>query len=204
MLSAHSEFNRRVLEIEEFINHLEGIDAQIGFSAQLANTMKSSALLMLYNLVESTMTGLMQDVFDELNNNNISLAPLTKEMKIIVLGNAKRRNSIKLVKKMTELNVDFVFASFDPEDAFSGNIDCQKINETLIELGIRKRKKYNEPILFEIKKERNNLAHGSKSFADCGRSYTAIALREYHKKTVDILTKVIGDFESFLVGRAYS
>lgn len=204
MLNAQSEFDRRCLEVDEYVTHLEALEKLTGMSVTLMNTMKSSALLMIYNIVESTMTNLMQDIFDKLHAESVSFDSLNGVMKTLVLGYTRRRNPKALVEKMLQLQADLSVACFDRTDIFSGNLDARKIKETLRELGIASRHTYTEAALLTVKTERNDLAHGIKSFSDCGRTYSATQLREMHDKTVTLLRKVISDFENFLNTKAFA
>lgn len=204
MLSAQSEFERREKEIDEYISHLETLEGQVGLSVTLINTMKSSSLLMMYNIVESTMTNLVQDVFDHLEANDVSFGSLNDTMKTLVLVYSKKRNPATLVKKMSASALSLVVACFDRADVFSGNLDCHEIRGTLKDVGIKSRHAYREETLHKVKNERNDLAHGNKSFSDCGKGYSAKQLRDFHNKTIGILRHVINDFEGFLETRAYA
>jgi hypothetical protein len=204
MLSAQVEFERREQEIDEYITYLQILEGEAGFSVPLINTMKSSALLMIYNMVESTMTNLLQDVFDHMQAARIDFSLLNDSMKKVVLSYAKKRNPEKLVEKMGSNSMSLVIASFDRGDLFSGNIDCKKIVDTLNELGIQPRQRYREPAFLTVKTERNHLAHGHKSFSDCGRGYSMSDLRQFHDRVKTVLEKVAGDFENFLASAAYS
>jgi hypothetical protein len=204
MLSAQLEFDRREAEINEFLSHLELLETQVGLSVTLINTMKSSSLLMMYNLVESTMTNLMQDIFDDLRASDIAFDSLNREMKTVVLSHAKKRNPAAIVERMSSMSTNLVVACFDRSNVFAGNIDCKRIVDTLRELGISTRHRYSEPAFATIRDERNYLAHGHKSFSDCGRDYAASELRVYYEKIKVVLHRVITDFERFLAARAYS
>lgn len=204
MLSAEAEFQKRDKEIDEFVGHLNSLEKQVGFPTSLINTMKSSALLMIYNSVESTMTSLLQDVFDHLEGNSVNFDALNDTMKTLVLTYSKRRNPEKLVAKMSASALTLVVACFDRTDLFSGNIDCRKIREALKELGVSTKHTYRENALLKVKEERNDLAHGTKSFADCGKNYSASQLLDLHVKTSKVLNQVIDDFKTFLNAKAYA
>lgn len=204
MLNAQAEFERREKEIEEYVSYLEALEKQMGISVSLMNTMKSSALLMMYNIVESTMTNLIQEIFDHLQKINIAFDDLNDKMKTLVLSYSRNMNAAKLVERMSQNAWTIVIACFNRSELFSGNIDCRKIKDTLKEIGISTKSAYKEEALLKIKGERNNLAHGNKSFADCGRDYAAVELRDFHKKVMAILRSVIMDFERFLNAKAYA
>jgi hypothetical protein len=203
MLAADIEFQKRAKEVDVYVDHLQALERTAGFPIGLINTMKSSAFLMIYNNVESTMTNLVQDVFDHLQANAIEFDALNTTMKTLVLAFSKRRNPEKLVKKMNDQSLTLVVACFDRSDVFAGNIDSKKIRESLKDMGVVTKHRYAEAALVKVKEERNDLAHGTKSFSDCGKSYSAASLKDLHDKTTKVLTQVIQDFDDFLAAKAY-
>nr|WP_314547638.1 MAE_28990/MAE_18760 family HEPN-like nuclease [uncultured Massilia sp.] len=203
MFSARAEFERRVSEIEEYIDYLERLEKLGGISVTLMNTMKSSALLMMYNLVESTMTNAMQDIFDHIKSTNTDFNSLTDKMKEVVLNMTRKRSAADVVKKMSEDAMTLAVACFDRIGLFSGNIDTRKISDTARDIGLKPKKGYSEAALLTIKDERNNLAHGTKSFSDCGKDYAATDLRYSYEKVKALLLKVILDFEVYLQNKSY-
>ena len=203
MLSAQTEFERRTQEIEEYFTHLRELDARLGVAPGLMNTLKSSVLLMTYNIVESTMTNLLQDMYDHMQSSGVTFDELNELLKIAVLGNSKRRNPKSLVDKMRDLKLDFVAAGFERSEAFSGNLDSKVIRELLVSLGIRRSHSYSEVALKKVREERDHLAHGVKSFSDCGRAYTVEELSLIYEKTAVLLGRVISDFEAFIDNKDY-
>ena len=203
MLNAEAEFTKRIAEIEEYLAHLDELEKNTGFAVSLMNTMKSSALLMIYNAVESTMTNLLQDVFDHLQDNKVDFDSLNNKMKTLILSYSKRRSPASLVEKMSTSAIGLVVACFERADVFSGNLDCKKIRETLKEVGISSNYSYSDRALLIDKSERNDLAHGAKSFSDCGKRYSTRELRDLFTRATTILKRVIADFESFLTAKAY-
>lgn len=203
MNTTRAEYLRRYTEIEEYINYLDTLDRQTGNSVSLMATMKASALLMLYNLVESTMTNISQAVFDHLRQNNVGLNNLNNVMKTLVISNIRKRNPAKLVEKMQAESIDIAVASFDRSDVYSGNVDGKKIRDTFIDFGIVNQNAFKEPVLLEIKTVRNDLAHGAKSFSDTGKTYTVTDLRLKQTKVGSGLTRVLTSFESYLVSKSY-
>ena len=204
MNTVKADYRRRVLEIDDYIKYVETLEKTTGISTTLMATMKASAILMLYNLVESTMTNISQAVFDHLKQKNIGFDQINDIVKILVLRNVKKRNPTNLVKKMRDDSLDFVVASFDREDIFSGNIDAKKIRETLKEFGAKQTRKISEPVLLEIKTLRNELAHGAKSFADSGKNFTAQDLAIKQGKVDKALSQALLDFDSYIQTAAYS
>ena len=97
MLNAQAEFEKREREIKEYLSHLEALELKTGLSVSLMNTMKSSALLMIYNSIESTMTNVLQDVFDHLQVHSVEFNSLNSTMKALVLTYSKKKNTTTLV-----------------------------------------------------------------------------------------------------------
>ena len=204
MQTTTAEYQRRFDEISEYISYLELLENTTGPSVTLMSTMKASALLMLYNLVESTMTNTVQAVFDHIKTHRVGLDGLTDDVKIFVIGNVKRRNAKSLVEKMKTDKVDLSIASFDRADVFSGNLDGKKIRETLKELGVNTTTSNNQPVLLTIKKSRNDLAHGKMSFADAGKNITTSDLKTHLRKVGLLLTSVIKDFTTYVNNKDYA
>ena len=204
MVATKAEFDKRYQEIEAFLTYLEGLEKHPGMSVSLMATMKASVLLMIYNLVESTMTNIVQAVFDHLSNKKIGFESVNDTVKELVLSNVKQCNPKKLVEKMRGKSINMVEASFNREDVFSGNIDGRKIRETLTSFGVSGSGRFDEPVLLEIKEARNDLAHGTKSFADAGKTYTSTDLRTKHTKVGKVLERAISDFGKYLRNGAYA
>lgn len=204
MNNATADFNRRLVEIEEYIAHLELMEQQIGISPTLMSTMKASAVLMIYNMTESTMTNIAEAVFDHLRQNNIGLSSLNDTMKTLVIKNIKQRNPKKLVEKMRSSSLDISIASFERSEVYSGNVDSQKIRDTLAEFGVIRPGNFNEDALHEIKIARNDLAHGTKSFSDAGRDYTAQDLKIKLTKVERLLRRALSTYQNYIQTRAYA
>lgn len=204
MGTAATEFARRDAEINEFLAHLQTIEAQTGLPPSLLNTMKASAVLMLYNQVESTMTNILQEVFDHLEANAVDFTALNDNMKSVVLSYAKSHNPDTLVKTMSSFTKSLVVACFDKTRLFSGNVDSRRIKDTLTEYGVGfGSKKYSEAALLRIKTERNSLAHGHVSFADSGKSFSVKDIQDLHAKTSKVLAHALTDFSAFLSSKSY-
>ncbi|CAM5794992.1 MAE_28990/MAE_18760 family HEPN-like nuclease [Rhizobacter fulvus] len=205
MGTADTEFKRRNTEIVEFLAHLQTIEIQTGLPPSLLNTMKASAVLMLYNQVESTMTNILQEVFDHFEAHAVDFDDLNDKMKSVVLSYAKSHKPSTLVGAMSSLTKTLVVASFDRTTLFSGNVDARRIRDTLADYGvIFGAKKYSGDALLRIKAERNNLAHGNVSFADSGKTFSMKDIQDLHEKTSKVLANALTDFSLFISNRNYA
>ncbi|NEP78553.1 MAG: hypothetical protein F6K39_10405 [Okeania sp. SIO3B3] len=175
--------------------------------SELIKTLKASAFLLLYNLVESTMRNVIEAIFDELQNQGVSFDKIRPELKKIVLYNLKRRNPDKVLQKIIDISLDIITAGFDKEELFSGNIDARLIKDTAKKYGFSWQTDYKKTSdgsdLLTVKDNRNNLAHGIKSFAEVGKEKTADELIEIKNKVIKYLRQILKNIEIYINNRGY-
>ena len=216
------DFNERSREVSKyfmFLKSLEqgttkltmegmgGITKIKEIDSELIKTLKASGFLLLYNLVEATMRNAIEAIFHELQDKGISDDPNRPELKKIVLKNLKKRNPDQILSRITAISLDIISAGFDEKDLFSGNIDGLKIRETATEYGFSHRTDYAKTgdgkDLLIIKSNRNDLAHGFKSFAEVGRDKTPDELLQIKNKTIRYLREILQNIEQYLSNQDY-
>ena len=174
---------------------------------ELLKTLKASGFLLLYNLVESTMRNVIEAIFDKLKSDRISYDQIRPELKKIVLKNLKNRDTDKIFSSITAISMDIINAGFNKEDLFSGNIDGKKIRDTANKYGFSHStdhaKTGDGTDLLTIKINRNNLAHGVKSFTEVGREKTAGELLEIKNKVIRYLRQILQNIETYLDNAEY-
>ena len=174
---------------------------------ELINTLKASGFLLLYNLVEATMRNAIEAIFNELQSQGVDYDQIRPELKKVILKNLKKRNPEKIFSSITAIAVDIITAGFEKEDLFSGNVDARKIRDTATEYGFLHLTDYAKTgqglDLLIIKSNRNDLAHGYKSFAEVGKEKTADELLEIKKKTVRYLRELLQNIEQYLSNKDY-
>jgi MAE_28990/MAE_18760-like HEPN len=175
--------------------------------SDLLKTLKASGFLLLYNLVEATMRNVIEAIFDELKSEGISYNQIRPELKKIVLKNLKSRDLDKIFDGITEISIDIITAGFDKGNLFSGNIDGRKIKSTAVEYGFSHLTDYTKTAngrdLLTVKTNRNDLAHGFKSFTEVGRDKTADELLEIKNKVIRYLKQIIQNVEDYLNNKEY-
>jgi hypothetical protein len=175
--------------------------------SELIKTLKASGFLLLYNLVEATMRNSIEAIFDELRSEGVSYDQISPKLKKIVLKNLKKRNPDKIFLSITAISLDIITAGFDKQDLFSGNIDGMKIRDTATEYGFSHSTDYAKTghgsDLVTIKTNRNDLAHGFKSFAEVGRDKTADDLLEIKSKVTKYLKQILQNIEQYLSNKEY-
>jgi hypothetical protein len=216
------DFNERSKEVSKyfiFLKSLEQSTTKLSLNGEgnrskikeidpeLLKTLKASGFLLLYNLVEATMRNVIEAIFDKLRSEGISYDQIRPELKKTVLKNLKKRNPDKVLSSITAISVDIITAGFNKEDLFSGNIDGRKIRDTATEYGFSHATDYAKTgdgdDLLTIKSNRNDLAHGIKSFTEVGRDKTADELLEIKNKVNRYLKQILQNIETYLDNREY-
>ena len=88
------------------------------------------------------------------------------------------------------------------DKVISGNIDGRKISEFSNIYGFSKKTHHlaqNGVKLHEVKIQRNNLAHGSLSFSECGRQYTYEDLTKIKRQVVIYLRGILNNIQKYIV-----
>lgn len=167
-------------------------------------SLKSNVILMLYNLVESTIRLTMNNYYDRFNNRNISYKHLVEDIKKTwirqSLGAKQKNDSIqKNIYSMIEIAISenapihIDFESF----SLSGNADLREIKDILKTHGINYKEDEFKTFggsLKSIKDMRNSLAHGNISFQDNGRILSVSELYDYKEQAylcLDYFMKIV-------------
>ncbi len=166
--------------------------------------LKANALIMLYNLVESSIMGGILEIYDELKTSGYSYKDVRKEIQDIWISfkfnqvydktahynsyRDKAEEIINAILKNEPLEMNRKATDI------SGNLDADKIRQICsdhgitytIESGCR-----GGIVLEDVKNKRNQLAHGTSSFAECGRYYTIDDLKKIKNETVIFLNGIL-------------
>lgn len=208
MFEARKIFNERKEEIDEFFNHLSSLEEQ-DTNQKLEQTLKASCFLLLYNLVESTLTQAITAIYDDFDEKNIEYLSIKETLQKRVIRNLinKRDRLDRLLDDIFMSKVNLLVSSFDEKTLFSGNVDAKRIREISQDYGfslknISKRAKGGKDLL-TIKTNRNDLAHGTKSFSEIGRNYTVTELHEMKEAAFAYLDSILKNIESYIQKQEY-
>jgi len=216
------DFNTRAQEVDDYFIFLHGLIKQTtklsvadsagqdqiqSLNPELAKTLKANGFLLLYNLVESTMRNAIEAIFDEFKNQAISFDQLKPEIKMIVLQNLKNRSPKKIHLQINQISIDIITATFEREELFSGNVDARLIKEIAEKYGFSCKteptKTKDGQNLLVIKRNRNDLAHGVKSFEEVGRDQTIEELLEIKEEVIEYLRQILENIKTYLDNQEY-
>jgi len=187
------DFEKRALEIKLYFKLLERVVEEgaclylpekkthkyIRFDSELQKVMKANMFLLLYNLAESSIKQSLSEVYDTISSENVKYKNVKEEIQKIWIDakykNFNQMGTDHIYEVLNNILEDVIEIEFDATKKISGNIDGQKIREFAEQIGFSTRAHHslnNGVKLHQVKTQRNKLAHGDLSFAECGRSYT--------------------------------
>jgi hypothetical protein len=218
MNSVFADFDTRAKEVEGYFNfvlrlaeaepavrseHAKDSALSAREHEELLKTFKATCYLLLYNLVESTMRNAIEAIFEELRSSGVIFDDCRLELRKEILSNFKKRAMEKLLPKLLSFARDVIHETFECQESFSGNLDARAIRQAAKRFGFAEPTGRDYSLLLTVKDNRNDLAHGDKSFAEVGRNATPGDLREAQAQTVDILSKTLHNIRNYLQQRHY-
>lgn len=178
----------------------------------IVKIMKSNSILMLYNLVESTIRVSMLDYYSSLNDKQLSFSQAIESIqKLWVKNHLNQINSNELNQEVFNLILNVINNNYSVEierESFhlSGNADVKEMKRILETHGIT----YNNDsfrdfggALFTIKNKRNYLAHGNISFEDNGGQFSIQEINELKNKTYQCLDYFISLINSAIINQEF-
>ncbi len=180
---------------------------------------KSSLILMLYNLMESSISLFLKYTYEEFNKENLTFKETCEEIRNLYVEKLVQNCFTKTssyqtyesaIKKLSKEIVNDIILKLD-EKVFdiSGNIDGEYINEISKKLGLNFKSSskgmYKEYPLYigNIKNARNKLAHGEESFLYKGQNYTSGDLKNYFNEICIIFDELWSCFENYVKNKKY-
>lgn len=216
------DFNTRVEEVNKYFSFLEGlingttklaISENIGdqkikaVDPELVKTLKANAFLLLYNLIESSMRNAVEAIFDELKGKRVSFNSVRIEIKKVVLQNFKSRSPDNIHTRITDISLDIITAGFKSKELFSRNIDRDEITETARKYGFSYNTDYSKTKhgenLSNIMRNRNDLAHGNKSFSEVGKDVSIGDLQKVKDEAIEYIGQILRNIEEYLNREEY-
>lgn len=227
------EFNKRVDEINSFYEILslielespkisayditESVEKVIVINPAKIDTLRSTSYLLLYNLIESTVYNSITTIFDEIKDSRLKYFDIIDDVQKYWLNNIykhddkkKKETIIETIMKIANQIFTDTIELASTEINYGGSLDAQTIFATAksmkIEVG-NIRRIYDESIhgqiLIDVKKKRNWLAHGEKSFIEVGSSSTFSQLEDAKKYICDFLDEYIASVELYITNKHF-
>lgn len=190
-------------------------------TTQQQRILYSSVFLQLYNLVESTIVRCLDGVTQAAIASSIwSPGDLTNDLRREWVRVTARthiemsyQNRLESALHLCDhLVAALPVSGFAMEKGGGGNWDDDAIEQIVTRLGFKLtvdnaiyqgiKRPFRDDLgpLGLVKKLRNNLAHGSMSFAECGENVTVSELRNLSDRTAAYLREVVKAFVAYIEG----
>ena len=224
MINVITDFNTRVKEIDLYFTFLDQIineNAQLFFPSkkrnnktsldpELQKVLKAQGFLILYNLIESSIKKSIEQIYEKLNSENIFYKDVRDEIKVIWIEinykNFTQRGARDIFNIIERIADDTIAMQFDGKKVISGNIDAKKIREFATTYGFSSKThwlaKSGNGLLF-VKTNRNDLAHGVISFAECGKKHTLEDLAKTKKEVIIFLKGILNNVDQYISSKKY-
>lgn len=222
METTKEEYLRRKHEVDKYLNatklldkgHCEiictdllGEETKLEIDNELSRIMKANTFILLYNLVESTVTNSIRAIINAVVSEKLTYESLSEQIKHLWI-----RHSIHEIKDLSQFHskvhqlartlVEKELLTLSSECVnISGNIDAQKIRDIAKQVGWEQSKDGRE--LLTIKTKRNHLAHGQFTFVEVGKDYTISDLETIKLKTFDYLDDVLSKVDKYIVNKQF-
>lgn len=207
MNTLKADFQDRIHDLRSYLAVVKACESDPAMTANSEvglKSMKAATHLLMYNLVEFTASGIHQAIFDAIEVSGTDFDSLSLELQRVVLLNARRPDVRNLLPLLSRLSYDLMNASFDRDNIFSGNVDARKIRESFRNLGLKeprprgRQASQGGDFLLAIKENRNQLAHGRRTFSQVGRDLTADDLIDQLNCVESYLLHCIDIADSFI------
>ncbi len=214
------EYNRRKEEIESYLSLLKALEkdgAQIididesitTISVTQQKVCKASTYLLIYNLVEATVMNGITSIYNRIKDENLTFACVVDKLRKVwwhsrgeSISSTGRNNLVERIyeyycETLSTNNLDFNnFIS-----GVSGNMDAEGIRSVCRRYGVDLVPKGNE--LENVKRYRNWLAHGNKSFSEIGQDTMVSDLEESVTAIFNFLDIFVQNVNQYLESEKY-
>ncbi|MFR0679323.1 MAE_28990/MAE_18760 family HEPN-like nuclease [Dysgonomonas mossii] len=176
---------------------------------ELQKILRANSFLLLYNLVESSIRNAIIAVYDSIHDKNLSYDELSERLQEVWLSHKTKElqnktNNVKnwLKELMKEVTVDNQVLLDKDSINISGNLDYDNINKIINTYGffgsISGDKTTIKNAIDKVKKERNLLAHGNKTFCQSGEIITLGELKLIRDTIINYLDEILGNTKNYI------
>lgn len=222
-----NKFSQSIEDINDFfslLKYIDSIESYKGIKLTCSSVlppllitstqqkcMRGHAVLMLYNIVESTVVECILAIFDAIRDEHLKYSELGDSLRNQWLqtkmsnGDTIKTRIAKTKEIISNINSDILFA--DSVGRFNGNVDLRVIlnvcKDFKLQLGNIPNKDKVATTLKAIKDVRNHLAHGDISYSNFGSSILCSDILGYKEVTVNFLTFFMDKVEEYISNKEY-
>lgn len=224
------EFEKRVLEIEQYFEYIaildngkcsingktiDGANFEKEINDDLVKILRANGFILLYNLVEATITKSIEALFATIYEREVTFKNLSDNLKklwiiqkslplnkgIDAIGSNK---IIEIITKVVNEIIENEISQLEIDCVkISGNVDAKKIRDIADKIGFERPSQHQGVDLVIIKDKRNKLAHGEFSFCEIGKDYSVRDMCKFKNSTINHLEEYIYKIEEYIQLNSY-
>lgn len=204
----------KILDLILFIDKTDIVIDKNGFEfsidSSLVKTTKGTVYLLLYSLVEATMRGAVVAIHDDITSSSAGFDELREELQYKIIHRARRdKIAIPEILRGTsgDISLGLHKATLKNQDLFAGNIDRDEIKKVAEIYGFSHNTEYintgHGEQLDKVKRNRNDLSHGNKTFSVVGGELSIEELRDFSSKVISYMYEISDNIVDSLNGKLY-
>jgi MAE_28990/MAE_18760-like HEPN len=170
-------------------------------------TLRAGTFLILYNLIEATTRGAIEAVHDKITTSGVPFGSLTLSLRKEVIRLFKKGANPSSDHTMDDFPAAFVAIALDQGIALSGSVDAKAIRSLADCYGFSsatpRQITRDGADLVLIKRNRNDLAHGRKTFEEVGRDHAARELLLLSRRSMRYMGEILKNISIYLDDRCY-
>jgi hypothetical protein len=219
-ITAYLDFLKVAVERRAMLSARDG-ELQFSLTLELTHTLKANLILLLYSAMEATLIQLLDEMHDAIGINCSSADALNAQLLRVVLKTVKKDSKSTVLSSASPLHESLFRYWMDDwksrtsgkdkrVDGISGSVDSLVFYEQLKKFGVVAQTRNDRPpahltdmALQKVKTNRNELAHGEKSFTDLGRDLAVPTLETDSLAVFDTLRKIAAEVDNYLLDRRY-
>ena len=231
MQTVINAFNERIEEVNLYFRFLEQLEVpEVSFyfpqkrthkfkeiEPDIFKMLKANAFLIIYNLVESSIRDGILEIYRQIGANSYTYESVRKEIQEIWLRynyrqifkeTANWESARETAARLVEEAINRTTIELDKDAIpFSGNLDARQIRKICDSHGISHRphpRADGGEKLRTVKTQRNALAHGERSFSECGRDYTFNDLKEIKRQSIIFVRSILRNMMRYANQKQYA
>lgn len=219
-VTAYLEFLKVAVERRAVLSAKDG-ELQFPLTLELTHTLKANLVLLLYSAMEATLIQLLDEMHDAIGANCSSADALNAQLLRVVLRTVKKDSQTTVLSSASPLHTSLFRYWMDDwtsrtsgkdkrVDGISGSVDSLVFYEQLKKFGVVAKTPNDHPpahltdiALQKVKTNRNELAHGEKSFTDLGRDLSVESLATDSLTVFDTLRNIATEVDNYLRDQRY-
>lgn len=189
----------------------DGLPAPTPEVTLASSVIRSNIKIMIYNIIEFTVTSLISAIYDRLKDESCGYADVSEKlrtlwhhtrMRTLSDPSASNDTAVRISKQLLDEAIANKALRLDTHKTISGgNLDGKKILRLFDDHGVSVHTadaEFRADELKDIKDRRNDLAHGSVSFAEASNQVTTSELADLINRVDSFLMQLRKDVIDYL------